>query len=871
MNKRIKQIKKLFLKNKTKIVKLRLIMIIIVIVSIILLTSQIAFKKLSNNYMEESLNEITRLRVIQHLYFHLNEIEISSYKLLSLRDYDSIEKEIDKAIIEIDELVEIIHVLDDGGKLTHHLNSKYIEEEIQSKIITLDSKTKSSYYKSFTQSRLVVEGIYSEIMYVKKIIKSTFNKQGIYTELDVPVNKILKDIVIVKNQVDILSEESIIRGYNIEQSINNDKKRFIFIYRLLLVISIFLILVFVFISERKFKRINKEFSKLVLKAEEANSAKSIFIANMSHEIRTPLNAIIGFSKLLLDIDLTEDGKTFSRIVNKSANDLLELVDDVLNLSKLENQKVAVKYELFSITELFDDVVELYNINALEKNIKFKFFFDADIPEHIYSDQMRIRQATANLISNAIKYTPVNGYISLKVILLNKIKDKVTIKIIVKDNGIGMEKEVINRIFNDFVQADTNFTRVYTGTGLGLSISKNIVNSMGGSIDVISKVGSGSRFSFELELVSNTERKGPCDFIGEKTNCGIFYNKNIESQERNRVIEYLENLCVLVTDFESQLYSDLKYIFIFDDSCTTNIFNSLMLKYPRTHFIYIGDNFNLVDINKAEVIASPLYGRKFNDLFKKINNVKKKTNIYTGKVLVVEDNKVNQELIKTLLEGCGLDVILADNGLIAIEIYKNEYVDLIILDKHMPVMDGLETIKKIYELQNRNGYYSVPIITLTANVFGQDDLEFKKYGALKSLRKPLKVNELYSVLNEYLSHENRMKREYSIEPIGKPRYNKYVIQDLLGFEIEIVENLIELFFNDIDDKLNDIDVAIRDNSRISLYNATHYLKGSSMNLGFEQAVEFLEKLELIAKNNRSVNVDLSTLRSYYECIEKETCN
>ena len=390
------------------------------------------------------------------------------------------------------------------------------------------------------------------------------------------------------------------------------------------------------------------------KAQRADEAKSIFLANMSHEIRTPLNAIIGFSELLSkNEELKKENKKQAQIIQTSANSLLSIINDILDISKIESGNFDITIEKTDLYFISEHVVELFSKKASEKEINLIFNLDKKIPLCVLTDGIRIRQVLSNLLSNAIKFTKEQGEISLNINLIEEKKDKCKIRFEVKDNGIGIAKEKLETIFKPFIQVDHKSNREYEGTGLGLSISSHIIQSLGSKIEVQSDINKGTSFSFLLSF----------DICSDKV------NKIIPKEE--------------------------------------------------------------------------------------------KKSSYKGKVLVAEDNEANQELISYILDSMNIEYSIQENGLKALEEYKEDFYDVVLMDINMPVLDGIESFKKIREYEKKNLLKVTPVVALTANAVKGDKEKFLSLGMDAYLSKPINTNELKIIFDSFLIKNENIINEDKI--------------------------------------------------------------------------------------------------------------
>lgn len=517
-------------------------------------------------------------------------------------------------------------------------------------------------------------------------------------------------------------------------------------------------------------------------AEEASAAKSIFLANMSHEIRTPLNGIIGFTELLKNTDLDEEKREFVDVIEKSSENLLGIINNVLDLSKVESNKIEIDEILFSPIAEFENAIEVYGPKAAEKNIHLSFFMDPSLNNYLKGDATKIKEVLINLMSNAVKFTPQNGNINVEIIRIeNAPKGKARVHFAVEDSGIGINPEKRQGIFDAFSQADSTITRKFGGTGLGLTISSKYISLMGGELAVDSEEGKGSKFFFTLEFEeSPSSETDPAGNFSE-FNCGIlskdakpkthtqflynymkYFGSNVKYYEdfsslKNLILKSNTNILIIdydmVTEEEIQEYKKTRLPIILIMK------SSQHAKFEKYRSEFITPIYEPINVSKLVKVLEQDRSilPKTVEVPKTETPVKKPTKKVYGKkfsanVLVAEDNEINQKLIRRTLEGLGLQLTIVPNGKLALEQRMANTYDMIFMDIAMPVMDGVEATHKILEYEQENNLEHTPIIAVTANALKGDRERFMKEGLDEYVTKPIKQENILNVLNMFIPHK-----------------------------------------------------------------------------------------------------------------------
>ena len=531
------------------------------------------------------------------------------------------------------------------------------------------------------------------------------------------------------------------------------------------------------------KKKERELQAALKRAKDAERTKSEFLANMSHEIRTPLNGIMGFIDLLKETKLDNTQKEYLKIINSSSDGLFSIINDILDFSKIESGKMQLESIEFNSWNVFEDSVAIYAAKAMDKNILLICLFSINMPKYLLGDPLRIRQIITNLISNAIKFTDVNGRIIVRATVISKTSEKCKIRISIKDNGIGITKDQQKIIMDAFSQADTSITRQYGGTGLGLAISKSLTQSMNSSLNVYSEYGKGSEFYFTLELpvVDKKDTQTKVDFsnthitlLGCEEDCLA-----MELYE-----EYIKNLKAEVhytTHIDDIRPDDIKIIGISYDNNDYDFIKKVVDEFPNKSFIILSttsfDN-KIYDLGGTNVypLVPPLSMSKLISVLSDIlgynksslvNNKKQKNTFFTGSVMLVDDNEVNSRLSEILLKNMGLKVDTVENGQAAVDKYKENQYDLIFMDIYMPIKDGFTAAKEIVTYEREMGFQHIPIVALTANVVEDDDIEeYISAGMDDFVAKPVVKNKLEAVLNRYLNKEQTPLNEDLVKGVAE---------------------------------------------------------------------------------------------------------
>ena len=516
-----------------------------------------------------------------------------------------------------------------------------------------------------------------------------------------------------------------------------------------------------------FDKKTKDLNAAKIKAMNSDRAKSVFLANMSHEIRTPMNAIIGLAEILKKTSLNDQQVHYTNNIGSAAERLLMLINDVLDLSKIESGKLALDNTQFSLHRWVDDLTIIFS-NHDKEDVELIFSFDSQIPEQIVGDPLRLSQVCINLISNAIKFTD-EGIVEFKLAIERKLDKPFILMCSVTDSGLGMSPEKIQEIFKPFVQAETNTSRKYGGTGLGLSISKQLVELMGGELTCSSKVNIGSRFDFTV-ILEEVESGEVHTYFTACENKKTLLIAHQESLYLNSIMSTLSRLGLLaeqingidktlaiiqqVSDCDLIIYdcSSLEHRTVGDCNCidcfskiTHNNSKPMIVildRQTKERLRFDGDSDLYCFVEKPLNTYSLAQG--INDFFTQKgqpetqssqNEIKiaETDNLSGLRILLVEDNDINQEIAIYILEEYGAQITLAENGLEAVEETQQKQFDCVLMDLQMPVMNGIEATNIIRQDPR---YHKIPIIALTADAMPEELNAIKASGMNARVLKPI---------------------------------------------------------------------------------------------------------------------------------------
>ena len=600
-------------------------------------------------------------------------------------------------------------------------------------------------------------------------------------------------------------------------------------------------------------------------ALEASRIKSEFLANMSHEIRTPLNGIIGFTNLLLKFDVSLTQRDYLDTIQKSSESLLAIINDILDFSKIEAGKLVLDQVPLNFQEVVEDVLTMLAPMAHEKHLEQVSLFYSDVPTGIVGDPLRLKQILTNLVNNAIKFTD-HGEIVVRVMLDDMKDNSATIKVSVSDTGIGLTKEQQRALFSAFRQADTTTARRFGGTGLGLVISKHLVEQMRGEIGLESEPGQGSTFWFTFRAeIHNADAIEMPLLINQRCHIAIYDSNatvraNLKNTLQKRKVEVSEfsdfgALASLLARPEDQL----PHAIIVGINAqhplyqeTVNLVRANQNRIPLVIHANPADQSLLADLLDGRVlplITKPLCQQKAYDLLgslistdafqhhRSFTEADQKRVSRIGhqplRVIAVDDNAANLKLLTALLEDLDVLVTACDSGIKALQHIEQREFDLVLMDIQMPVMDGVETARRIRIMEK--GERRTPIIAVTAHALASEKHQLLNSGMDDYVTKPINESQLIHIIHKWTGVNLHQKNNERGNTSAEPGRNGAAVDMQLGIKLangkaDLAEEMLDMLFTSLQKDKSLITERLADEDYGALLEMVHKLHGATRYTG-----------------------------------------
>lgn len=523
-----------------------------------------------------------------------------------------------------------------------------------------------------------------------------------------------------------------------------------------------------------------------VRADEANQAKSAFVSNVSHEIRTPMNAIVGMTQIMLRRELPKQEREYLLNIQNSGNALLAIVNDLLDMSKIESGKMELVDEEYDFMSMLSDLGMIVLNRIGNKPVELLFDIDPDIPAKLYGDALRIRQIIINLMNNATKFTET-GFVCLTVKVKQRDGEEIELFLSVKDSGQGIREEDLHKLFGSFQQVDTKKNHHKEGTGLGLSISKQLVELMQGSIGVKSEYGKGSEFYFTIrqKIVDGTQAARISDgmqavVIGGFKNAAA--NELLESLSERYRLTFVENITAVkvpeapggtpvfyftdryeeLEDRELQKLEELGAVVcgmvnpMAENGLPEELLTMNKPLYSYNFCRFIEDRESMIKERQEKRPEGKEERNVRGDSQEDPDGFGETTAEFTApdaRVLVVDDNEINRMVAEEMLKPLNMQIRTASDGRQALDLIQKERYDLVFMDHLMPVMDGIEAVTALRKLEDPY-YREVPVIALTANTAKEQREEYIRAGMSDYLSKPIDMEDIYRIVKKWIPEKIR---------------------------------------------------------------------------------------------------------------------
>ncbi len=656
-------------------------------------------------------------------------------------------------------------------------------------------------------------------------------------------------------------------------------------------------------AKNETERINQELKRAILRAnqmaeqaEQANIAKSEFLANMSHEIRTPLNGIIGMTDLMCDARLTDEHQEYVDIIYGSGQTLLTIINDILDFSKIEAGKLDLESIDFDLRLALENIIDLLAMKAQAKGVELSFIIDPDVPSLLKGDPGRLRQIISNLGSNAVKFTE-RGEVVIHISISKETDNLAVLNFVVSDTGIGIPSDKLGQLFNPFTQADSSVTRRFGGTGLGLAISSRLANLMNGRIEAASVSGKGSTFRFtacfEKQPPGTSATYEPVyQFEGRR----IFVLDDNDSC-RQTLLLMLQSwgcLCDEATDGDAALRllsekaaQGIEYDAILIDKLLPGMQGDQVgreiKQNPQLNHIPLimltaigkrGDANRVKEIGFAAYLSKPVrQGHLYHCLASVMGMAdnppeKVKPELITRhsitesikrnlKILVVDDNMVNQKVLQGMLSRLGYQSQCVFNGSDAVQSLSEQAYDLIFMDCQMPVMDGFEATRVIREPSSAVLRHDTPIIAVTAHAMVGDRERCLDAGMDDYLAKPINMEKLAEIMQHWTNQKlNAVQATHPVEQASEISAEVFDVADLMtriADDLELGRELVQAFLDEIPDQIEQLRQAIEKSNVETVRRAAHSIKGAAANVSGKSLQAIAWEMEQLGKAGRAKEI------------------